>query len=177
MRYAKPMFSKLRVLAIPLAFSASVLQGLCENALAPAGDSGQEPKLGHSAHGSAFDSGPRQRPWAMEGIGHAPFPITSHNPEVQQWFDQGNAMLHSFFFYEAERAFRWCVKLEPDNAMAYWGLARATQDRRSKQAERAEDFLREAVKRKNKVSERERLYIESLEVLLLPDPTLPKATD
>lgn len=140
-------------------------------------DSPSEPKPGHSAHGSAFDSGPRQKPWVMQGIGRAPFPITTHNPEVQRWFDQGNAMLHSFFFYEAERAFRWCVKLEPENAMAYWGLARATQDRRTRQENRAADFLREAVKRKNQVTERERLYIEALEVLLLPDPTLPKSTD
>ncbi len=29
----------------------------------------------------------------MEGIGHAPFPITAKNPEVQTWFDQGNALL------------------------------------------------------------------------------------
>src|SRR5437016_4062148 len=140
-------------------------------------DSPVAPRPGHSAHGSAFDSGPRQKPWIMEGIGRAPLPITTKNPEVQRWFDQGNAMLHSFFFYEAERAFRWCVKLEPDNAMAYWGLARATQDRRTRQENRAADFLREAVKRKNQVTERERLYIESLEVLLLPDPTLPKSTN
>jgi peroxiredoxin/tetratricopeptide (TPR) repeat protein len=119
---------------------------------------------GHSAHGAAFDTGPRQKPWLMEGIGVAPFPITTKNPEVQQWFNQGNALLHSFWFYEAERSFRWCLKLEPDNAMAYWGLARATE------GDRAADFLREAVKRKDKVTERERLYIEAEEAVLLPDP-------
>src|ERR1022692_3061509 len=123
-----------------------------------------KPDKGHSAHGSAFDSGPRQKPWVMEGIGVAPFPIAAKNPEVQQWFNQGNALLHSFWFYEAERSFRWCLKLEPDNAMAHWGLARATE------GERAADFLREAVKRKDKVTERERLYIEALEAVLLPDP-------
>jgi peroxiredoxin/tetratricopeptide (TPR) repeat protein len=122
-------------------------------------------KLGHSSHGSAFDSGPRQKPWIMDGIGTAPFPITTRNPEVQMWFNQGNAMLHSFYFYEAERAFRWCVKLEPDNAMAYWGLANATD------GDRAKDFLREAVKRKNTVTERERLYIEALQASLLPKPS------
>jgi len=62
---------------------------------------------GHSAHGTAFDIGPRQKPWIMQGIGVAPFPITAKNPEVQQWFNQGKALLHSFWFYEAERAFRW----------------------------------------------------------------------
>ncbi len=120
--------------------------------------------LGHSSHGAAFDSGPRQKPWVMEGIGSAPFPITTKNPEVQKWFNQGNAMLHSFFFYEAERAFRWCLKLEPDNAMAYWGLANAAQ------GDRAQDFIREAVKRKDKVTERERLYIEASAAAVLPKP-------
>ena len=79
---------------------------------------------GHSRHGTAFDSGLRQRPWKMEGIGHTHFPITTKVPEVQEWFDQGNTLLHSFWFEEAERSFRWCIKLDPDCAMAYWGLAR-----------------------------------------------------
>jgi peroxiredoxin/tetratricopeptide (TPR) repeat protein len=100
----------------------------------------------------------------MEGIGSAPFPITTNNAEVQKWFNQGNAMLHSFFFYEAERAFRWCLKLEPDNAMAYWGLSNAAQ------GDRGADFIREAVKRKDKVTERERLYIEASAAALLPKP-------
>ncbi len=121
-------------------------------------------KQGHSLHGETFDVGPREKPWPMAGIGKAPFPITAKNPEVQQWFDQGNALLHSYWYYEAERAFRWCVKLEPDNAMAYWGLARSTG------GDRAKDFIREAVKRKDRVSERERLYIEAQEAQLIPDP-------
>ncbi len=122
-------------------------------------------KQGHSLHGPAFDSGPRTRPYKMEGIGEAPFPITHKNPEVQMWFNQGNTLLHHFWDYEAERAFRWALKLEPENAMAYWGLARATGGDRSK------EFIREAAKRKNSVTERERLYIESLEAATLT-PTL-----
>lgn len=121
-------------------------------------------KLGHSIHGEPFDTGPREKPWRIEGIGVAHFPITTRNAEVQQWFDQGNALLHSFWFYEAERAFRWCLKLEPENAMAYWGLARSAGDQ-----ERAREFIREAAKRKPAVSERERLYIAAMEAHLLPD--------
>src|ERR1017187_9949436 len=123
-------------------------------------------KLGHSQHGEAFDTGPREKPWPMTGIGVAHFPITTRNPEVQRWFDQGNALLHSFADYEAERAFRWCLKLEPDNAMAYWGLARAGLGGGDRPAE----MIREAVKRKDRVSARERLYIEALAADLLPDP-------
>src|SRR6266498_2578387 len=120
-------------------------------------------RLGHSQHGDAFDTGPREKPWPMTGIGEAHFPITTRNPEVQRWFDQGNALLHSFWDYEAERAFRWCLKLEADNAMAYWGLARSVEG-----YERGKDFIREAARRKDKVSEREQLYIEALEAQMLP---------
>jgi len=142
-----------------------VIAGLaiCAGAVAQTAAS-EASRLGHSSHGDAFDAGPRQKPHWLEGIGTAEFPITTNNPEVQKWFNQGNALLHSFFFYEAERSFRWCLKLEPDNAMAYWGLANATQ------GDRAKDFLAEAVKRKDKVTERERLYIESLEAGMLPRP-------
>lgn len=116
-----------------------------------------EPRPGHSPHGEAFDVGPRTKPVEMKDIGIAHFPITHKNPETQKWFNQGNALLHSFWDYEAERSFRWCLKLEPDNAMCYWGLARAAGD------ERSEAFIKEAAKRKATVTERERLYIEALE--------------
>lgn len=101
---------------------------------------------------------------AIAGIGEAHFPITTKNPEVQKWFDQGNALLHSFWFYEAERSFRWCLKLEPENAMAYWGLARATEGE-----DRSREFIREAVRRKDKVSERERMFIEATAAAMLPE--------
>ena len=130
-------------------------------------------KLGHSHIGEAFDTGPREKPWVMEGIGVAHFPITTKNPEVQKWFDQGNALLHSFWDYEAERSFRWCLKLEPDNAMAYWGLARAALIGNGGE-KRAQDMIREAVRLEKNVSERERLYIDAMAAGVLPDPLRDK---
>jgi len=126
---------------------------------------------GHSKHSSAFDSGMRTRPWEINGIGEAPFLITSKNPEVQKWFNQGNALLHSFWFEEADRSFRWCLKLDPDCAMAYWGLSRCgftwftigAPSYEDKQFDRYKAFLKEAVKRKDKVPEREKMYIEAWE--------------
>jgi peroxiredoxin len=113
---------------------------------------------GHSHINEVFDTGPRTKPAFLKDIGQSHFPITHRNPEVQRWFDQGHTLLHSFWYYEAERSFRWCLKLEPENAMCFWGLARAAGD------ERSEQFIKEAVKRKDTVTERERLYIEALEV-------------
>ena len=127
-------------------------------------------KLGHSEHGEAFDTGPREKPRLLSGIGVAHFPITTANPEVQQWFDQGNALLHSFWDYEAERAFRWCVKLEPENPMPYWGLARASLLRGLGGENRPAEMIREAVKRKSHASPREQLYIDALAAEVLPDP-------
>lgn len=112
---------------------------------------------GHSRFGEAFDEGPRQQPTRMTGIGATHFPITTSHPEVQMWFNQGHTLLHSFWYYEAERAFRWAAKLDPDAAMPYWGLVRATG------GARARAFMKEAVKRKAKASERERAYIEAWE--------------
>lgn len=124
---------------------------------------------GHSKHGSAFDSGMRTKPWIMPGIGEAPMPITSKNPEVQKWFNQGNVLLHSFWFEEAERSFRWCLKLDPDCAMAYWGLARCgfnwftigAPNYDDKQFDRFKTFLKEADRRKGNVTDREQMYISA----------------
>jgi len=124
---------------------------------------------GHSTHGSAFDSGMRTKPWIMPGIGDTPMPITSKNPEVQKWFNQGVALLHSFWFEEAERSFRWCLKLDPDCAMAYWGLARCgfnwftigSPNYDDKQWDRYKTFLKEAVRREDKVTDREKMYIQA----------------
>lgn len=121
-------------------------------------------RQGHSHIGAGFNEGPRQRPWEIPGAGRVHFAITHKNPETQKWFDQGVALLHSFWFYEAERSFRWCLQLEPDNAMAWWGLARSQSGQ-----ERGKEFLQEAVKRKGSVSERERLYIEADTAGALPE--------
>src|SRR5215216_1209164 len=150
-------------LALLLATSVAAQQSAAQQSAAQqSADTKQSPaefyKKGHSKHGDAFDSGPREKPWVMEGIGKVHFPITSSNREVQMWFDQGIALLHSFWYYEAERAFRWALKLDPDCAMAYWGLARAVGDE-----DRASALIKEAAKRKDKVTERERLYIEAWE--------------
>jgi peroxiredoxin len=129
-------------------------------------------KLGHSAHGAAFNIGPRQRPTRMEGIGTSHFPITCLVPgvqdEVQMWFDQGNTLLHNFWYFEAERSFRWCLKLDPDCAMAWWGLARCSINPMM-DPERGPDFLREAMARAEQVTDRERMYIEAYAQCFLPE--------
>jgi peroxiredoxin len=137
-------------------------------------------EFGHSKKGSAFDSGMRTRPKKLEGLGEAPFPITAKTPAVQEWFNQGNALLHSFWWEESERAFRWCLKLDPDCAMAYWGLAQGGYNWFTAYTPVADDpknryqiFLAEAVKRKHLVSDREKMFIEAWEKAFKPGGGVP----
>ena len=99
----------------------------------------------------------------MEGLGKVDFPITTSKPEAQEWFNQGVALLHVYFRSEAERSFRWVLKLDPDCAMAYWGLSMATFGKRSR------EFLDLALEHSDKVSERERRWIEVWDARTVPD--------
>jgi len=137
-------------------------------------------KNGHSHYGPAFDAGLRGKPWVIEGAGNAHFPITAKNAEVQKWFDQGVNLMHSFWFEEAERTFRWCNKLDPENPMPYFGMAMTglnwftIKGINGDDLKRYRTFLTEAVKRKAKASERERMYIEAWEACTEPGVDVEK---
>jgi peroxiredoxin len=119
------------------------------------------PAAGHSIHGEAFNAGPRHAAYLMPGMGKANFPVTTARPEAQAFVNQGVGQLHSFFYLEAERSFRQAAKVDPDCAMAYWGMAMANVNN----PKRARGFLKDARKHDAKVSKRERLYLEALEAL------------
>jgi len=57
-----------------------------------------------------------------EKLGTVSFPI-SCSPAAQKQFQRGVAMMHSFWYEEAERTFNDVAKADPGCAMAYWGLA------------------------------------------------------
>jgi peroxiredoxin/tetratricopeptide (TPR) repeat protein len=121
-------------------------------------DEGEKNVLeGHSYHGEAFNEGPRQSAYLMKGMGRVRFPITTSVQEAQLFFTQGVAQLHGFWYFEAERSFRQAAMLDPDCAMAYWGMTVANRGN----AERAKDFIAEAKKRRNKAGKHEQLWIDS----------------
>ncbi len=113
---------------------------------------------GHSFHGEVFNEGPRQAAQLLDGMGNVHFPVTTREPLAQRFFDQGIAQLHGFWYFESERSFRQVAALDPDCAMAYWGMAMSNPGNEK----RAKGFIAEAVKRKDKVSDRERRYIDAL---------------
>ncbi len=120
------------------------------------------PLAGHSEHGEAYNEGPRQNAYIMGGTGKVDFKITCNGKEPQAFFDQGLGQLYGFWYYEAERSFRRVAALDPECAMAYWGMAKANEENK----DRAKSFLAEAMDRLDNVTERERMHIESLQTYL-----------
>src|SRR5262245_16063745 len=95
----------------------------------------------------------------MDGYGKVHMPITTKSEEAQKFFDQGLALLHSFWFYEADRSFERAAQLDPECAMAQWGIAMAAvnEKRRDGAIKRAKELAAKATKR-------EGLYIEAVAV-------------
>ena len=112
---------------------------------------------GHSFHGEAFNEGPRQKAYLMKGMGRVRFPVTTNKQEAQLFFTQGVSQLHGFWYFEAERSFRQAAMLDPNCAMAYWGMAVANRNN----VERAKKFINSAKEHRKNASKRERLWIDS----------------
>jgi tetratricopeptide (TPR) repeat protein len=67
-----------------------------------------------------------EKPVALyQGLGNWRHPIRTRNAEAQKFFNQGLNLLYGFNRHEAMRSFRKAAELDPDAAMAYWGLAMA----------------------------------------------------
>ncbi len=56
------------------------------------------------------------------GLGSVRFPV-SCTPAAGELFSRGVALLHSFWYDEAEKTFRAVVTTDPACAMGYWGIA------------------------------------------------------
>src|SRR5271165_173306 len=59
---------------------------------------------------------------APEKLGKVSFPI-SCTPAAREQFERGVALLHSFAYAAAESAFQTVAEVDPQCAMAHWGLA------------------------------------------------------
>jgi len=152
--------AKLRFLSFLLFLSAALIS------YAEDKKEDSAPAPGHSHSGESFNEGPRQSAVKVDGTGDVHFQITTKWSRGQQMFDQGIGQLHGFWFYEAERTFRQIAAEDPECAMAYWGMAMANWEN----SKRAKGFIAKAAERKDKISERERLYINAQEAFLADEP-------
>ena len=59
-------------------------------------------------------------------LGRYSRPITTDNAEAQIWFDRGLNWIYGFNHEEAVTCFRNAAALDPECAMAHWGIAFAS---------------------------------------------------
>jgi tetratricopeptide (TPR) repeat protein len=125
-----------------------------------------------SAQSSGQEAAPRAETSAAERLGVVSFPVSCRQ-SVRAPFIRGVALLHDFWYQEAQREFEEIAKADPDCAMAHWGIAMSVfhqiwerpGETTSSQAWREI----QAAQAHPAKSAREREYIEALGVFFKPD--------
>src|SRR5687768_6601340 len=112
-------------------------------------------------------------PARMSGIGTAAIKITTRSPEAQKWFDQGLNLMHAFWDMEAYRAFREAAKIDPNCAMAYWGVYNALAQNAQEMASERGEALKKAIELMSTASEHEQYYIRAISLLAEPGKGRP----
>src|ERR1700716_1087569 len=74
------------------------------------------------AHNTSHDAKP---PSLMPGLGEVHHPVSTTSSDAQRFFDQGLALVYGFNHDEAVRSFKRAAELDPQLAMAHWGIALA----------------------------------------------------
>ncbi len=118
----------------------------------------------------------------LSGLGTLTHPVTTtRNPDSQEFFAQGMNLVYAFNHPEAVRSFRESARLDPDNAMAWWGQAFALGPNinlpmQPEAVAPAWDSLQRALRLKGRASPVERALIEALAARYSPDPKADRAT-
>lgn len=109
----------------------------------------------------------------LEGLGDYGFEVSTHNANSQFFFNQGLRLTYAFNHSEALRSFKEAVRLDPNNAMAYWGWAlvlgpNLNLPMQQAVGEQAFEAAQHAFSLADKVTDRERDYIGALAVRYAP---------
>ena len=103
----------------------------------------------------------------VTGLGDLHHPVSTHNPQAQQFFDQGLRFIYAFNHDEAARSFQHAGELDPKLAMAYWGVAEAVGPNYNDPADpdrykHAHDAVQKAVDLSAGASPSEQAYIQAM---------------
>jgi tetratricopeptide (TPR) repeat protein len=118
------------------------------------------------------ESKPRTETFAGERLGSVSFPV-SCSPSVRAPFNRGVALLHDFWYEEAQWQFEQIAKTDPDCAMAHWGIAMSLfhqiWDRPDEHAVAHGWTEMQAAQKHPAKTAREREYIAALSSFFQPD--------
>jgi pimeloyl-ACP methyl ester carboxylesterase/tetratricopeptide (TPR) repeat protein len=124
------------------------------------------PLVAFGQHGHAPAKEPA--PAVLEaGLGDINHPVSTNNPEAQKFFNQGLGFIYAFNHAEAINSFKQAAKLDPQLAMAYWGIAISLGSNYNVPADgpalvQAYSNLQKAIELAPKASEHDRAYIDAL---------------
>jgi len=111
----------------------------------------------------------------VTGLGDLHHPVSTKNPQAQQFFDQGLRFIYAFNHDEAARSFQHAAELDPKLAMAYWGVAEAVGPNYNDPADperykHAHDAVQRAVDLSKAASASDQAYIQALAKRFPADP-------
>ena len=103
----------------------------------------------------------------VAGLGSAHHAVSTKNADAQKFFDQGLALIYGFNHEAARQSFERAAQLDPQLAMAWWGVAMSIGPNYNfpADAERekaADDAVQRALALQDNASEAERAYINAL---------------
>jgi tetratricopeptide (TPR) repeat protein len=111
----------------------------------------------------------------MTGLGNLHHPVSTKNPQAQQFFDQGLRLIYAFNHYEAARSFQHAAELDPKLAIAFWGVAEAVGPNYNDPADsprfkQAHEAIQKAVDLLANASPSEEAYIQAMAKRFPADP-------
>ena len=121
-------------------------------------------------------SAPPPKPAVLEsGMGNHHHPVSTTNAEAQKFFDQGLTFVYAFNHDEAIKSFQRAAELDPQLAMAHWGIALAlgpniNLDVDPEREKAAWNAAQKALELSRNAPEHERAYINALVQRYSNDP-------
>lgn len=103
----------------------------------------------------------------LPGLGHLHHPVSTQNQLAQQYFDQGLTLVYAFNHDAAYQSFKKAAEIDPELAMAYWGMALSlgqniNMDITKENELLAYDLIQKAVGLSNQITPNEQAYINAL---------------
>lgn len=138
------------------------------------------PAIAQHGHGTQAPP-PAKTVWLDNGLGDVHHPVTTKSAEAQKFFDQGLAYLYAFNHDEGVASFRRAAELDPEMAMAYWGMslglgANYNDPGNTDRFAEAYVELQKAIKLAPKASKADQDYISALSKRYSSDANTPPAT-
>ena len=123
----------------------------------------------------AHDTAPSPMAGIDPGLGPLHHPVSTRNAQAQAYFDQGLKLVFAFNHEAAIKSFERAFELDPDLAMAQWGIALAlgpniNQPMNATAHKAAYAALQKAIALKPHASSAERAYIDALATRYSADP-------